>query len=60
MAPAIRVSGCFQDLPEGEIKRLVGHSKSMDTFGIYAHVLRPDNDSRIAENVTAAIDSVRA
>ena len=50
----------IQDLPEGEIKRLVGHSKSMDTFGIYAHALRPDDESRIAENVTAAIESILA
>lgn len=50
----------IQDLPEGEIKRLVGHSKSMDTFGIYAHALRPDDDSRMAENVTAAIKCVLA
>lgn len=26
-----------QDLPEGQLKRLVGHSKGMDTFGVYAH-----------------------
>lgn len=26
-------------LPEGEIKSLVGHSRSMDTFGVYSHEL---------------------
>lgn len=26
-----------QVLPEGQVKRLVGHSRSMDTFGIYGH-----------------------
>ena len=28
-----------KNLPEGQIKGLVGHSKSMDTFGIYSHEL---------------------
>ena len=26
-----------QSLPEGWVKKLVGHSKSMDTFGVYGH-----------------------
>ena len=26
-------------LPVGEVKQLVGHSKSMDTFGVYGHAL---------------------
>lgn len=26
-----------QNLPEGQLRRLVGHSKSMDTYGVYAH-----------------------
>lgn len=26
-----------QQLPEGQLKALVGHSRSMDTFGIYGH-----------------------
>lgn len=26
-----------KNLPEGEVKSLVGHSKDMDTFGIYGH-----------------------
>lgn len=30
------VSVC-QRLPEGMVKQLVGHSKSMDTFGVYGH-----------------------
>lgn len=37
-------------LPEGDVKSLVGHSKSMDTFGIYGHYLSGE-DQRIAENV---------
>ena len=32
------VSIC-QRLPEGMVKQLVGHSKSMDTFGIYGHMV---------------------
>ena len=27
-------------LPEGEVKGLVGHSKSMDTFGTYGHEIK--------------------
>ncbi len=30
-------------LPEGEVKSLVGHSKSMDTFGVYGHELAGDS-----------------
>lgn len=26
-----------QNLPEGQLRRLVGHSRSMDTYGVYAH-----------------------
>lgn len=26
-----------QSLPEGQLRQLVGHSKAMDTFGVYAH-----------------------
>jgi len=26
-----------QNLPEGQLRQLVGHSKAMDTYGIYAH-----------------------
>lgn len=32
------VSIC-QRLPEGLVKQLVGHSKSMDTFGVYGHAV---------------------
>lgn len=27
----------MQRLPEGELKALVGHSKNMDTWGVYGH-----------------------
>ena len=29
-------------LPAGEVKSWVGHSKNMDTFGVYAHTLTSD------------------
>lgn len=32
-------------LPEGEVKSLVGHSRSMDTFGVYGHELLGENAS---------------
>lgn len=31
-------------LPAGEVKQIVGHSKDMDTFGIYGHVLEGDSE----------------
>lgn len=31
-------------LPEGEVKSVVGHSKNMDTFGIYGHELSGETD----------------
>ncbi len=31
-------------LPEGIVKSVVGHSKSMDTFGVYGHKLNGDED----------------
>lgn len=30
----------IQALPEAQIKNLVGHSKNMDTFGVYAHKMQ--------------------
>ena len=29
-----------QKLPEGELKTIVGHSQSMDTFGVYGHTVK--------------------
>lgn len=37
-------------LPEGDIKSIVGHSKNMDTFGVYGHEIEGDR-LRIAQNV---------
>lgn len=31
-------------LPEGQVKSIVGHSKDMDTFGVYGHELRGDGE----------------
>lgn len=36
-------------LPEGEVKSLVGHSKSMDTFGVYGHELSGDSQKSAAD-----------
>lgn len=33
-------------LPEGVIKPLVGHSQSMDTYGVYSHEMTDDNTVR--------------
>lgn len=40
-------------LPEGELKQLVGHSKDMDTFGIYGHAFGSD-----AEDTAQAVNGV--
>lgn len=37
-------------LPEGEMKGLVGHSKSMDTFGAYGHEIKGEGTAT-AQNV---------
>ena len=37
-------------LPEGEVKGLVGHSKSMDTFGAYGHEIKGEGIAT-AQNV---------
>ena len=39
-----------KELPAGELKQLVGHSKSMDTYGQYAHYLEGDNN-RTSDNL---------
>ena len=41
-----------KNLPAGDVKALVGHSKSMDTLGVYAHALNGD-----AENTARAVDA---
>ena len=39
-----------KSLPEGTVKSIVGHSKQMDTFGVYSHALTND-----AEEVSTAL-----
>lgn len=41
-----------KNLPAGDVKALVGHSKGMDTLGVYAHALNGD-----AENTARAVDA---
>jgi len=46
-------------LPEGQLKQLVGHSRSMDTFGVYGHEL--DGDKRaIAQKSQQIFDVILA
>lgn len=40
-----RVCSKVKELPAGEVKGLVGHSQSMDTFGIYGHALTGDDET---------------
>lgn len=42
-----------QALPEGWVKQLVGHSKSMDTFGVYGHAV-----AGMEKQITSALDDV--
>lgn len=44
-------------LPAGEIKSLVGHSKSMDTFGVYGHALQGE-DTLTAEKVNGLFEKI--
>lgn len=34
----------MKNLPEGTLKQLVGHSRSMDTYGVYSHEMRDENE----------------
>lgn len=38
-------------LPEGFVKTVIGHSKSMDTFGVYGHAIKGEDVA-----ITAALD----
>lgn len=42
-----------KSLPEGQLKQLVGHSKSMDTYGTYSHILTND-----AEETAEAVQDI--
>lgn len=41
-----------KSLPEGEVKALVGHSRSMDTFGVYGHGVEGERE-RVAGKLEA-------
>ena len=38
-------------LPEGMVKSIVGHSESMDTFGVYGHAIKGEDAA-----ITAALE----
>lgn len=44
-------------LPEGYLKQLVGHSKDMDTYGVYSHKLQSDLDdaAQMVQDIFTAI-----
>lgn len=44
-------------LPAGEVKKLVGHSNSMDTFGVYGHYLDGE-DTRTAQKINGLFQSI--
>lgn len=44
-------------LPEGMVKPLVGHSKDMDTFGVYGHYLEGDNEI-VANELQKVFDKI--
>ncbi|MDO4460345.1 MAG: site-specific integrase [Clostridia bacterium] len=46
-----------QGLPDSQLKRLVGHSESMDTFGVYSHKVNGE-DARIARAVTDIFNEI--
>ena len=44
-------------LPEGFVKTVIGHSKSMDTFGVYGHAINGESKATAAalENAFEAV-----
>lgn len=54
-----RVCSKVKELPAGEVKGLVGHSQSMDTFGIYGHALQGE-DAVTAGKLGALFESLAA
>ena len=43
------------NLPTGQLKQVIGHSQSMDTYGVYAHAIS-GQDKVIAENIDGIFD----
>ena len=54
-----RVCSKVKELPAGEVKGLVGHSQSMDTFGIYGHALQGE-DAVTAGKINALFETLAA
>lgn len=54
-----RVGSKVKELPAGEVMGLVGHSQSMDTFGIYGHALQGE-DAATAGKLGALFESLAA
>lgn len=52
-----RVGSKVKELPAGEVKGLVGHSQSMDTFGIYGHALQGE-DAVTAGKINALFETL--
>lgn len=51
----------MKDIPEGYLKRIVGHSKSMDTYGVYSHDVNGDAQraaDMVQERLLAALSKV--
>ena len=48
------ISYVSHSVPEGALKELVGHSTSMDTYGVYGHVVNGDLE-RTAEQVNITL-----
>ena len=46
-----------KQLPIGDVKEIVGHSKNMDTFGIYGHEMAGDRE-RVSKEVSELFKSV--
>lgn len=51
----------MKDIPEGYLKKIVGHSKTMDTYGVYSHDM--DGDAQraadmVQERLLAALSKV--
>lgn len=51
----VSIASIAHELPEGQLKSIVGHSRNMDTYGIYGH---PVQGTR--ELISAALDDVFA
>ena len=46
-----------KSLPAGFVKAVIGHSKSMDTFGVYGHAIKGE-DAAITDALEDAFRSV--